>query len=674
MVDTKIEAYKLIHDPTRLLFLLYTKYLDIEEDYALLYSNQIIYDKKSHFNICFKEQKVFYDLEEYLHRIYKKKESKERILKLNEYYKNYQSFFCKATFTDFIMGNILKNYQETKAEIFYKKNYGDSSLNKIENEKSLNYNSHSLSSLDNITYNKTIFDKKNKQIIENDDKNFSITLTSSNSFLNFEKRIGGQNNLLSTNYNNKTSEDSFIQCVKNIVNYKKKKKNELNNIDKKVNEKMKKKINCSNEKVLLEKSNKENMSNSKNLFSVLNLGNSIKSKSNKNIKNISHEKKIASKTLDLFLSSRNNLQKNFSNITSRIYQFKNNIPINIKYLNRNKSCYNNDKNNSKGYNSINQEKENNKLKRKNNSKYQNSKLKQYNQFLLVNKNSKNNPNIKNKTYELINRKNKIKNSTSQNLIFNHYEKITPFSTLHKKDIKNNETSSKYRLFKGVNFLPEFISNSNIKGQKITNRNIKKSKKHFFSSNSLDSNNNNNKNNLHKKSFSSKFISSNFNINNEKLRHIGITKLNKIGNDTCIQNNINIINKIKIKPRQNKRNANLNINFNNLIFCGGKIPTSYLENIRNNIISNQNRNLNTNKINTNFYMLSFNNYNNNNNFIDNKTNYKNFKKHELILNFNPNKITRISKSKIGKLKNLNRKYSNEKVRNIKIEINSNKNNF
>ena len=333
MVDTKLEAYKLIHDPVRLLCLLYSKYLDIEEDYALLYSNQIVYGKKSHFNICYKEQKVFYDLGEYLNRFYKKTEGRERILKLNEYYKNYQSFFCKATFTDFIVGNILKNYQETKAEIFYKKNYGDSSLDKLENEKSLNNNSHSLSSLDHITYNKTIFDKKNKQIIENDDKNFSITLTPSNSFLNFEKRIGGQNNLLSTNYNNNDLEDSFTQSVKNIVNYKKKKKNiinkkDMNNKDKKVNEKPKKKINQNNEKIMLEKTNKENMNNNnnnnyKNLFSLLNLGNSLKSKSNKNIKNISHENKTASKTIDLFLSSRNNLRNHCSNATSKINHLQN---------------------------------------------------------------------------------------------------------------------------------------------------------------------------------------------------------------------------------------------------------------------------------------------------------------------------------------------------------------
>ena len=298
---------------------------------------------------------------------------------------------------------------------------------------------------------------------------------------------------------------------------------------------------------------------------------------------------------------------------------------------------------------------------KRNNKFQNSRFKQYNKFLMPNKNYKNNQNPKNQTYELINRATKIKNLTNQNSLF---EKIEKSSTIYKKEMMNNGIGTKYRLFKGVNLSPEYIFKVN--GQKIANRKInKKNKKYFVSSNSLENNNN-----MHLSLFSPKFISSNLNINNEKLRHIGINKISKVGNNTCIQNNINIINKIKIQPKQNRRSGNYNINFNNLFFYGGKIPTSYLENIRNNIINNQNKNLNNNKINTNFYMLSFNNYNGNS--VDNKTNYNNFKKHEVILNLN--KVSHFNKSRIGKLKKFPRKNSNEKASNIKLEFNTNKNNF
>ena len=41
-VDTKAKAYNLIHDPTILLELLYSKYGDIEEDCNLLYINQYL--------------------------------------------------------------------------------------------------------------------------------------------------------------------------------------------------------------------------------------------------------------------------------------------------------------------------------------------------------------------------------------------------------------------------------------------------------------------------------------------------------------------------------------------------------------------------------------------------------------------------------------------------------
>ena len=71
-IDTKKKAYNLIHDPTILLDLIYSKYGDIEEDFNLLFINQLVYDKSSHYNIYFKEYLFSNDSEEYLKRFYKK--------------------------------------------------------------------------------------------------------------------------------------------------------------------------------------------------------------------------------------------------------------------------------------------------------------------------------------------------------------------------------------------------------------------------------------------------------------------------------------------------------------------------------------------------------------------------------------------------------------------------
>ena len=717
LIDTKLQAYKLIHDPTCLLSLLYSKYLDIEEDYGLLIANQIIYNKPSHLNLCFKEQKTFYDKDEYLRRFYQKKESSSRITKLNEYYKNYQTFFCKAIFTDFAIGNILKNYQDTKAENFYKNNYEDTSLNKEGKEKSQNLNSgQSLSSLDNITYNETIFDKKNKQIIENGDKNISITLTL-DSLRKKEKDNLEEKNLVNTS----GLDDSFVDCVKNIVYYKDKKKEskknkkedkkedkkekDLKNICEKVNEKFKQKIN-NKDKIILEKSNKES-NNSKNLFSFLNLGNSIHSPSNEELNYISkRNKKALNNNNNLFLSPQKNIQFYNTNVTSRLSQFKKQIPINIKYLNRNKSYhYNNNKKNSRiivsnlnpnsknntayylnnqgnDYN-LNKEKShnmsklikntNNKTDMKNNKSNKKNIIK-YNQFLFSNQNNRNIINLKNNTYELINQGNKTKNATNQNILFSHYKKLTQSPRINRNDMLNQGIGSKYTLFKG-NLSNELSSDINGPNNKRPHN-----KKIFLSSNSIDNNNN-----IHISSLSPKSISSNLNIN-------------KINSNTCIQNNINIINKIKIHSKNNKSNSNYNINFNNLFFYGANTPTNYLDNINNNnIINNQNKNSNFNKINTNFYLLNFNNFNNysvdNNsrnqikiNLSQNKkevkthnnANNKNIKEKKHIsfknsgLKLNKNSIPFFTIYKVAKIKDFSKRKSKEKAKNIKLEINNKKN--
>ena len=78
-IDTKKKAYNLIHDPTILLDLIYSKYGDIEEDFNILFINQLVYDKSSHYNIYYKEYLLENDPEEYLKRYYKIYETKTRI-------------------------------------------------------------------------------------------------------------------------------------------------------------------------------------------------------------------------------------------------------------------------------------------------------------------------------------------------------------------------------------------------------------------------------------------------------------------------------------------------------------------------------------------------------------------------------------------------------------------
>ena len=225
-IDTKLEAYKLVHDPTRLFSLLYSKYGDIQEDYYTLVANQLVFNKSSHLNVFYKESKILKDKEEYLHRYYHNKESIKRIPKLNDYYKNYHTFFCKATLRNFVLGQIIKNYEDKKAEIFYKNNYDDSNIKNDDNDKSEKCDSSSLSSLDNITYNKIIFDKRNKEIIDKDldSKNITITLTLDSLRLNNNDKSSSYKNLISKRYDSDDKEDSFIQCIKNIVYYQKNKK------------------------------------------------------------------------------------------------------------------------------------------------------------------------------------------------------------------------------------------------------------------------------------------------------------------------------------------------------------------------------------------------------------------------------------------------------------------
>ena len=220
-VNTKYEALRLIYDPTRLITLLFSKYGDIEEDLYLLYANQLIYNLPTKFNCIFKENKYTNLTKDFLKRQYKLKESTSRIPRLSDYYKNYHLFFCRPIIRNYKLSKIVCNYQDKKAEIFYKNNYQDTKdNNSIEKEENFNMkktSSFSLSSLDNITNNKIIFDKQTKKMLDK-----SETELKNNNFYNTINLDTSRSNILMNNgliSKRSGGEDSFENCIHALVDY-----------------------------------------------------------------------------------------------------------------------------------------------------------------------------------------------------------------------------------------------------------------------------------------------------------------------------------------------------------------------------------------------------------------------------------------------------------------------
>jgi hypothetical protein len=341
-VDTKLEAYNLVHDPTKLLSLLYLKYGDVEEDYYLYYSNQLVYNIPSHFNSIFKELHINNYIDEFLKRRYKTKEAKERIPKLSEYYKNYLLFFCKPTFRNLYIHKLMYKYEERKAEVFYKDNYADENSKNEETKKEVieKCQSSSLSSLDNITDNKIIFTKFNRKIIDNNLDPSMCTLTFT---LDSLKKNNNSNNCI---ISEGSLGDSFEKILLNFINYQNKKIEKKDKKRKGPKDNGKKNyssyIKNKKKKIISQISNK-NMNNKtsnkiKNSLYILerknystNKNNSIKAK----IKKKSHSKN------NIFFSAKidNNI---FSKISSKFEEFnkivQNNFPINNQ--NRKNKSYN----------------------------------------------------------------------------------------------------------------------------------------------------------------------------------------------------------------------------------------------------------------------------------------------------------------------------------------------
>ena len=373
---TKIKAYRLVHDPTLLFHLLFIKYGDIEDDYNISYANQLIYNLNCHFNTTYKEH-LHNSNEDFIETVYILKQIKAKMIKLNDYYKNYLKFFSKPMFINSLYNKIINDYYDREAEIFYIKNYSQRKNSKEiknnKNNKNKKYNDYnilesSLSSLDNDTENDTIFNKRIKNIIDNnlDSKSLTITLDiNAKNDLNYIKTNNISNSLenivdnliksdiipknIGINDKNHKIENKENKNDKIISDYKVKNDNDFKSFKDKSNEHLSKNN-------MISKSDEKNDTKSKSSDKlkekyVTNININFKNNININIKKNKESNIIAvpKEQINKFnfqlknkkIKSVSNNKKTINNRNHELEKLKNNTKeINLNFINKNNFNHN----------------------------------------------------------------------------------------------------------------------------------------------------------------------------------------------------------------------------------------------------------------------------------------------------------------------------------------------
>ena len=461
-VNTKYEAWRLIHDQTRLFVLLYSKYGDIEEDFLFMIVNQLIFNLPTKLNCHFKEIKYSNYTKEYLKRLYKRKESTIRIPKLSDYYKNYHLFFCRPILRHFKLSKIMGNFQDKKAEIFYKNNYKTSkdNLSGEKEENNLKKNSSiSITSFDNMTNNKIIFDKYTRKMLDKSESelknnNYYNTLNLETSRSN----IGGNNGLISKRNGDA---NSFEKCIHALIEYQ-------YNKNEKIKNKNNKKVYLKSKKIKNILTNNNSTKNSQirrdmnqsyrptnksynfNLYKqqVGLLNKNLKLNTTKNSKNninITINKVIKTKKKKRKLYALTNQRYNTSSGTLIGYKInKNNINLNQNFNNYNSNMKENNNNNSNyPITTTNKDSKKNRIHFlpsssniiNNNSNY--SKFTQFTEFLLQSQ--------KRQEKSLFHSKNSLSIGDSQNIYFNFINsknsRITKKKVTLNKNLKINTSNA-----------------------------------------------------------------------------------------------------------------------------------------------------------------------------------------------------------------------------------------
>jgi hypothetical protein len=305
-LSTKLQAYRLIHDPAQLFCLLYLKYGLSSEDFFISYINQIMYNDSCHYTLLYKELIYSISYEEFLKKMYTLEKSKNLISKINKHNQNYFKFFSKPIFNDFYFNKFIGDYYDNKAEIFYINDYSGKKNTKIlkENElkNAINYN---ISSFDNDTRIDTIFNKRMKIMIDNNLESKDVTIS-----LSSTKKVK----------ENSSNKNLSYDSLKTIIDYLATKKSKMNG---------------ANGSKLDEKNNQESIKFEKNPNEIIKQINNQKLNLAIDAQNINNDKNIINQNLNndqTKINNKNPQIKSINNDTNKEKKEFNQTKIKENYI------------------------------------------------------------------------------------------------------------------------------------------------------------------------------------------------------------------------------------------------------------------------------------------------------------------------------------------------------
>jgi len=224
------------------------KHNSTPEQKNIMLVNDLIQSKETHFIATFKDYLISDYHEEFLRRFFNNEEIIEVLPKFYQYYKNYLNFFCKGTFSDFDVNEMMQEYGECQAEFYYNKNYGHKDRMKKRDKKENideKHNEHNESdkneNINNLDLLKVVFTKSIEYSIEKVKNSCILSKEKKQELSNIKPYKNSKENTLILPDNSTISSNDIItkeNSIRYMINLMHKKKQRIN-LNKKIKSKKK---------------------------------------------------------------------------------------------------------------------------------------------------------------------------------------------------------------------------------------------------------------------------------------------------------------------------------------------------------------------------------------------------------------------------------------------------